>query len=90
MLSVNDCAQGLRTLHKRPLQSLAMILIIAVGIGTSSAYYSAAEALLLRPLPFDPEGRVVNIEQRLQRSGSRLMNSHQNLMDLREQCSLLD
>ena len=90
MLIVNDCAQGLRTLRKRPWQSSAMILIIAVGIGTSSAYYSAAEALLLRPLPFDPENRVMNIEQRLQRSGARLMNSHQNLMDLREQCSMLD
>jgi putative ABC transport system permease protein len=90
MLIVNDCVKGLRTLRKRPWQSLAIILIIAVGIGTSSAYYSAAEALLLRPLPFDPEGRVVNIEQRLQRSGSRLMNSYQNLMDLREQCRMLD
>ncbi len=90
MLIMNDCGQALWALGKRPWQSLAICLILATGIGMSSAYYSVAEALLLRPLPFDPEGRLLEIEQQLQPSGSRIMNSHQNLNDLREQSSTLD
>jgi len=89
MLIMHDCRQGLRSLRKRPGQSLVIFLIIAVGIGMSSAYYSVAEALLLRPLPFDPDGRLFHIEQRLQPSRSRIMNSHQNLNDLREQSRTL-
>lgn len=90
MPGVNDFVQTLRTLRRRPLQSLIIFSIIAIGVGVSSAFYSVADALLLRPLPFDRAGRLVDIEQRLEPSGAPLMNSHQNLNELREQSRMLD
>src|SRR5487761_221121 len=90
MLTANDFRQALRSLGKRPWQSFAILSIIAIGIGMSSAFYSVAEGLLLRPLPFDPQDRLVDVEQRLQPSGSLLMNSQQNLDDLRQQSTTLD
>lgn len=87
---VSEWGQVWRALRQRPWQSSAVFLIIAVGIGMSSAFYSVAEALLLRPLPFDRAGRLVDIEQRLQPSGSRVRNSQQNLDDLRQQSRTLD
>jgi putative ABC transport system permease protein len=85
-----DFVQTLRSLSKHPTQSLVIFFLIAIGIGVSTAFYSVSEALLLRPLSFDRDGRLVAIEQKLQPSGSPLMNSHQNLNELREESTLLE
>lgn len=82
--------QALRPLSKRPWQSVMVILVIAVGIGMGSAFYSVGNGMLLRPLPFDPEGRLVDVEQMLQPSGDRLMNSQQNLDELGDRSKTLD
>lgn len=82
--------QALRPLFKRPRQSAVIILVIAVGIGMGSAFYSVGAGMLLRPLSFDPEGRLMDVEQVLQPSGDRLMSSQQNLDDLCQQSSTLD
>lgn len=82
--------QVLRPLLKRPWQSAMIVLVIAVGIGMGSAFYSVGVGLLLRPFPFDPEGRLVDVEQTLQPSGDRLMNSQQNLDELGQQSRTLN
>lgn len=90
MPSVTDFVQTMRSLRKRPFQSVVILTIIAIGVGASSAFYSVSGALLLRPLPFDQTDRLVDIEQRLEPSGAPLMNSHQNLNELRQQSEMLD
>lgn len=44
--------QTLRSLRRSPAFSLAVILILAVGIGVSTAVFSVLHAVVLRPLPY--------------------------------------
>jgi putative ABC transport system permease protein len=52
---------SLRQLIKRPSFSLAAVLSLAFGIGGTVAVFSLTDALLLRPLQFENESRVVQV-----------------------------
>ena len=55
----------LRSLRGTPLFTLAVIGILALGLGATTAITSIVDTVLLRPLPFaDPEGLVVVWESR--------------------------
>jgi putative ABC transport system permease protein len=56
-----DVAYAVRTLRRAPAFSLIAILTLAVGIGASTALFSVANAVLLRPLPYADPGRLVNV-----------------------------
>lgn len=86
----NDMKQAIRPLLKRPWHSFTIVLILAIGIGMGSAFYSVGEGLLLRPLPFDPKGRLMDVEQVLQPSGNRLKTSQGNMDELGDESKTLD
>jgi putative ABC transport system permease protein len=46
-----ELARGLRTAAKRPAFSLVAIATLGIGIGASTATFSIADAVLIRPLP---------------------------------------
>ena len=46
-----DLARALRTAAKRPTFSLVAVATVAIGIGASTAIFSIADAVLIRPLP---------------------------------------
>jgi putative ABC transport system permease protein len=54
-----DVRFGARMLRARPLFTLAVVSMLAVGIGANTAVFSAATALLLRPLPIPGADRIV-------------------------------
>lgn len=56
-----DLRHSLRGLVRRPGFSLLTMGTLAIGIGTASAVFSLAEAMLLRTLPQDDAGRLVRI-----------------------------
>ena len=55
---LNDFRYALRTLRRRPTFTAAVVLTLALGIGTSSAVFSLLDAALIRPLPFAEPGRL--------------------------------
>jgi putative ABC transport system permease protein len=58
-----DLLQALRWLCKHPWFLIAVIAILALGIGANTAVFSIADPVLLRPPPYQSVARLVTIEQ---------------------------
>src|SRR5262245_24170583 len=63
--TVDDCKQdlkiSLRGLVRSPILSLTIVLTVGLGIGATTAMFSAINAALLRPLPYADAGRLVRL-----------------------------
>ena len=58
-----DIAYSVRALLRAPSFSLAVIAVLALGIGANTAIFSIVNTVLLRPLPYDESPRLVRIFQ---------------------------
>ncbi|MBF5043418.1 FtsX-like permease family protein [Aggregicoccus sp. 17bor-14] len=58
-----DLRHALRGLRRTPGFALTCILMLAVGIGASTALFSVVEGVLLRPLPYPHPERLVRVSQ---------------------------
>jgi putative ABC transport system permease protein len=54
---------AIRTLTRTPGFSATVVVMLALGIGTNSAVFSAVDAVLLRPLPFPEGDRLVQLTE---------------------------
>ncbi len=61
-----DLRLVLRQLAKSPGFAITAILMLALGIGATTAIFSIVEAVLLRPLPFPDSNRLVALSDRLE------------------------
>jgi predicted permease len=59
--SVGDVRYALRTLARSPGFAAVVILTLAIGIGGTTAVFSAVDAVLLQPLPYQEPGRLVRL-----------------------------
>ncbi len=58
-----DLLWALRRLSKSPWFLAAVIAILGLGIGANTAIFSVADAVLLRPSPYQASARLVSVEQ---------------------------
>ncbi len=58
-----DAAYAARTLARRPGFSIVAVLTLAIGIGGTTAVFSAVDAVLLQPLPYAESGSLVRLYQ---------------------------
>ena len=79
-----DIVFAVRTLRKSPVFTLAAVVTIALGIGASTAIFSVANAVLLRPLPYkNPDRLVFAISDLTRRNVKNFPLSNCDFLDLR-------
>jgi hypothetical protein len=52
---------SIRALRRSPGFALAAVLVLALGLGASTAMFSALDRILFRPLPYADADRLVNL-----------------------------
>lgn len=57
----NDARLALRRFVREPVLHGVVVLTVGLGVGASTAIFSAVWAVVLRPLPYDAPGRLVRI-----------------------------
>lgn len=54
-----DIAAAARGLMRSPVYALAAVLSVLLGVGATTAVFSVFDAIVLAPLPFEDEGKLV-------------------------------
>jgi predicted permease len=75
-----DAAFTFRTIRRAPALSITVVLVTAIGIGATTAAFSIADHVLIKPLPFRDAERLVKVWQ-LPPGGGRLEVSPGNFRD---------
>jgi len=84
-MALRDLALAGRTLRKSPIFTLTAALTIALGVGASTAIFSVANAVLLRPLPYKDPDQLVILPSDLRNRGVKdFPLSNADFIDLRE------
>jgi predicted permease len=58
---LNDLWYAMRFVRRHPASAAALVLTLSLGIGGATAMFSLVEAVLLRPLPYAGEDRIVMV-----------------------------
>src|SRR5881392_904757 len=77
---MHDFRYALRQLRKAPGFAMVAVVTLALGIGANTAIFSVVNAVLLRPLPYKDDDRLVVILQQ-----GRNPVSPANFLDWRDQ-----
>ncbi|HSH37646.1 MAG TPA: ABC transporter permease, partial [Chthoniobacterales bacterium] len=80
---IDDIRYATRSLVKKPGFTAVAIITLALGIGASTAIFSVVDAVLLRPLPFPQQERIVEVRE-LSEQGRGMSFADPNFDDLRQ------
>ncbi len=76
-----DFVTGLRGLWRRPGFTLAVALMLAVGLGFNTALFAVVQSVLLRPLPYVQPDRIVMLWTGRNPDGTGGVNSYADYLD---------
>lgn len=86
-----DIRYGARRLRRQPGFTIIAILTLALGIGATTAIFSVASGLLLRPLPYPHPERIVHVWMDNTRMGLREdWHSYPDYLDYKTQNSTFE
>src|SRR6478609_5231022 len=77
-----DLRYAIRSLRRSPAFTFTALLVVALGVGATTAAFSTLDYVLLRPLPFADPDRLVKLWQNQESRGySRMELSPANFRD---------
>jgi putative ABC transport system permease protein len=80
-----DVRAVMRFMRKQPFFSAAIVLMLALGLGASTAIFSVVYGVLLKPLPFPEPERIVQVWGSLpQRQLDQVSLTEANFWDMRD------
>src|ERR671922_843301 len=89
---VQDLRYALRTLRRAPAFALVAVLVLAIGIGATTAMFSLVDTMLVRGLPYPQADRLVVLIGNVQRAAGieRRGNSYPDHVDWRARATSFD
>jgi predicted permease len=89
--SARDVRGALRGFARRPAFAGTAILVLALGIGATTAIFSAVHGVLMAPLPYPEPDRLVALwEHNEERGWGRANGSPANILDWQERARTLE
>jgi len=58
-----DVVYALRTMRREKLSSLVAVVVLALGIGSTATVFTLVNGMLLKPLPYPHQDRIVYVEE---------------------------
>ncbi|MFN2507505.1 MAG: ABC transporter permease [Chthoniobacterales bacterium] len=86
---LTDLKHAARILLKKPGFTAVVVSTLALGIGASAAIFSVLDAVLLRPLPYPNQERIVELRE-LDEKGKGMSFAEPNFDDLRARSRSFD
>ena len=82
---LHDLRYALRTLRRSPRFTALAMLVLALGLGATSAVFAVVHSVLLRPLPYADPGAIAVILAASEKRGGRMPVTPGDFQDFREQ-----
>ena len=88
---MSDLKFALRLLLKHPAYTAIIIITLGLGIGANTAIFSAFNAIMLRPLPYNDPERIVTVWDSFPKLGVKKIGvTYANFTDLKERNQVFD
>src|SRR5580765_4215273 len=85
-----DLRYAARLLLRQPAFTLIATLVLALGIGANTAIFSVVDAVLLRPLPYVDQDRLVSLSTFWRQTGLRGQVSSPDFQDWHDRATSFD
>lgn len=86
--ALRDIRHAVRALRRNPGYAVLAIATLGLGVGANTAIFTVINGVLLRPLPYAGQDKIVHVDQMEKRTGSEPLGlSVQEYFDYRAQSS---